>query len=310
MTWPNLAGEGKKKSERNGGTICNVRGQSAFRRGHPSVGVESLLMALVWIASYPKSGNTWLRFLLANYLAGPVRHSEQVEELIPNFTLDVDRTAFAAKPGLNLAKTHFPWSVLHPYAAATQAALVVIRNPKDVLLSGLDYQRLIGLQERDVSDLDYARAFIVHGGDMSWIARGYGTLEDNVHSWTSGLLKTGSAGAIGDLPPRLLVRYERLKVDAAGELGRILEFLGVRPDSQRMAQAVVASGFEQMRALEVKEKTAGEHGWVFAGSEGGRDRYFVSKGRTGSSLAHIHPELDQQFNERFHAVMLETGYAS
>jgi hypothetical protein len=98
-----------------------------------------------------------------------------------------------------------------PTPRRRKPALVVIRNPKDVLLSGLDYQRLIGLQERDVSDLDYARAFILHGGDMSWIARGYGTLEDNVHSWTSGLLKTGSAGAIGDLPPRLLVRYERLE---------------------------------------------------------------------------------------------------
>src|SRR4051812_49396983 len=47
-----------------------------------SVGRGACWVGVVWIASYPKSGNTWVRFLLANYLAGPVSCSADVERAV------------------------------------------------------------------------------------------------------------------------------------------------------------------------------------------------------------------------------------
>ena len=40
--------------------------------------------AVTWLASYPKSGNTWLRFLLYSYYYGSVTVSAQVAERIPD----------------------------------------------------------------------------------------------------------------------------------------------------------------------------------------------------------------------------------
>ena len=41
-------------------------------------------MSIIWLASYPKSGNTWLRFLLYNYLFGEVRRSGDIARRIPD----------------------------------------------------------------------------------------------------------------------------------------------------------------------------------------------------------------------------------
>ena len=39
---------------------------------------------IFWLASYPRSGNTWLRVLLANVLYSDIASSDQVAELVPN----------------------------------------------------------------------------------------------------------------------------------------------------------------------------------------------------------------------------------
>ena len=41
-------------------------------------------MEIVWLASYPKSGNTWLRFLLYCYLFGAPRDSAQILRKLPD----------------------------------------------------------------------------------------------------------------------------------------------------------------------------------------------------------------------------------
>src|SRR5882757_11182682 len=42
------------------------------------------LRSVVWIASYPKSGNTWLRFLICNLAFGPVESAAQLNQLAPD----------------------------------------------------------------------------------------------------------------------------------------------------------------------------------------------------------------------------------
>src|ERR1043165_2498975 len=99
-------------------------------------------MGITWIASYPKSGNTWVRFLLANCLAGPITESMQVEGAVPTLAdgLDIDRLLGALSP--LCIKTHYPWSARHLFAEKTERAIVIIRHPKDILLSNLDYHRM------------------------------------------------------------------------------------------------------------------------------------------------------------------------
>jgi hypothetical protein len=257
-------------------------------------------MGVVWIASYPKSGNTWVRFLLANYLAGPIERSRDAEWTVPDSHGAFDADALLAWQPVVYAKTHRRWGPGHPFAARTSSAIFVVRYPKDVMLSNLNYHRLLRGDESGFSDADYIKVFIGAGGDPMWLRAGFGTLDEHTASWM-------------DAPaplPRLLVRYEDLKTDAAGQLSRIVSFLGLEQDAERIARAAADSTFERMRQLETKEKlTAGSH-TIFPGAKPREDwaRYFVSEGRLGSTLAD--PYLDQRFNERFGPLMERLGYAA
>ncbi len=263
--------------------------------------MEEARRNLVWIASYPKSGNTWARFLLANYLAGPIERSDQVEALIPGFTVGEDKSAYLAGRAQAYGKTHYPWNDKHPHASATDRAIVVVRNPRDVLLSNLNYVRVARGTDLGFSDLGYARTFIKMCGDPAWLDAGIGTLEEHCESWLGP----------GMTLPRLVLRYEELKSEPGRELRRVVEFLGMVPDPERIDQAVKHSSFEQMRAMEVREKAQRRNGVVFPGPapRPGWRRYFMNEGKVGSTLAHINPDLDREFDERFKHLLSDLGYA-
>jgi hypothetical protein len=260
-------------------------------------------MGILWIASYPKSGNTWVRFLLANYLAGPVASSADVEAAVPGLDPGRDIAPLLAARSPLCIKTHFPWRADHPHAEHTAGAIVVVRYPKDILLSNLNYHRLVHGSDEGFTDQTYARAFIAAGGDPLWMQKhGYGTLEDHVGSWLDA----------PGVPRHHLVRYEDLMRDAAGELTRILAFMGVDPEPTRVAAAAQRSTFERMRDLEVKEKSSGRATGVFPGAapRPGWSRLFVSAARVGSSLASIGPGFDAAFEDRFGPLMRRLGYES
>ena len=257
-------------------------------------------MGIVWIASYPKSGNTWLRFLLANYLIGPIESSEQVERLIPGFNHGTDGMGLVANRGVVYGKSHDKWGPGHPCSYLTDRAVVVLRHPKDVLLSGLNYQSITGKRSAGFSPEEYVTTFIRCGGDPKWIDAGYGTLEEHTSSWMDGRAS----------PPRLFVRYETLKADAPGELRRVVQFLGLSVDEAQLAMAVERSGFEQMRAIEVRERRDRKFSplWGDIPIIQGRARYFMNEGRITASLHHINPGLDRAFDQRFAGLIERLGY--
>jgi len=257
-------------------------------------------MGIVWIASYPKSGNTWLRFLLANYLAGPIDQSARVEELVPDLMRGTNLLpVLAARPAV-YSKTHYLWSPLHPFAKHTDRAIVIVRHPKDVLLSNLNYRWLDRGINRGFTDEAYARHFITLGGEQSWIEGDIGTLEQNVESWMSSGLE------------QLIVRYEDLKTNTKRELARAIAFLGLETDASRVEMAVAHSGFDRMRALEVREKTGRNAQTVFPGAAPRRGwaRYFMNEGKVRGSLKHLGQDLDDAFDRRFGPLMKTLGYAA
>lgn len=259
-------------------------------------------MGMVWIASYPKSGNTWMRFLLANYLAGPIHKSADVEALIPGIS-HVEQAERLLKERSSLfGKTHHPWGPDLPCKDQTERAVIIVRHPKDVLLSNLNYQHMLKGHDRGFKDEFYARTFIALGCDPRWHRVGYGTLEHHARSWIEA----------GKSVPTLMLRYEDLKADTASHFRKVVEFLGLPVDEERIQTATERSSFEQMRALEVREKQAADPNGVFHGPKPrpGWARYFMQSGQSGSKLANINPQLDAEFDQRFAAVVRMLGYSS
>src|ERR1700691_3950002 len=96
----------------------------------------------VWIASYPKSGNTWVRFLVSHLLFGPLDSAATLNRLVP----DIHELGAAVEAPSTpvLMKTHFPYSPALPLAMQTAGAIYVVRDPADVMLSNYYYRKRSG----------------------------------------------------------------------------------------------------------------------------------------------------------------------
>ena len=254
-------------------------------------------MQIHWLASFPKSGNTWVRFLLYQYLYGDLTDTILLGRRIPDIHAgDFPRAESGTKT--LLVKTHWGLSPRMPHVERTAGAIYIVRHPKDVMLSMLNYYRLRE-PKAPWTDEQFVRLYIRGGGDPGSVRNGFGSWEDNVMSWTSQRQF-----------PLLLIRYEDLKADAGRTLRRMVEFLGEPVDDDRIGIAVAASTFERMRDLEAREKAANHSGNVFIGGKAELDRglMFMSKGRSGQTLASIGPTLDREFDERFASAAWLMGY--
>jgi hypothetical protein len=187
-----------------------------------------------FIVSYPRSGNTWTRFLLANLLyAGKPVTFANIEELIPDAeaqsSLHMKRV-----PSPRIIKSHQYFDHRYP------RVLYIVRDPRDVVLSYYDFSR----KYRQITD-DYPLERYVHDFvNAKLSSASWGTWRENVGSWLA---------ARDGRPDFLLVRYEDLKGQTESELARVATFFGVDPTPALLRGAIEQSSAERMRELEKKE---------------------------------------------------------
>jgi hypothetical protein len=185
------------------------------------------------LVSYPKSGSTWLRFLLAQVLTGREADYDFIRDTMPRVGRH-RRAPHVLPTGGRLLRTHEP---LQPYYGRSgQPVLHLVRNGRDVCLSYFNHVRRQGYTG-DVPT--FVEQFI--DGDVD----GYGTWPDHVLA--------GLAYAKVPAGPFLDIRYEELRADPVPQLSRILSFLGADVDEPALERVVDANTRDRMR---VKEKSS------------------------------------------------------
>jgi hypothetical protein len=181
-----------------------------------------------FIVSYPRSGNTWTRFLIGNLLRPeePVTFSN-IERVIPDTSALSSRT-LKRVPRPRILKSH------EYFDPRYQKVVYLVRDPRDVVVSLYHFRR----KYRTVDDNYPLERYVVERflpGDMdaSW--------GEHVGSWL---------GARGKDPRFLLIRYEDLLEDTAHQLGRMAVFLGIGAGPGRLAAAIEHSAAGRLRKLE------------------------------------------------------------
>jgi hypothetical protein len=183
----------------------------------------------VFIISYPKSGNTWTRFLIAN-LVYPEKHPDfsNINEVIPD-PEGLSKRHLAHMPRPRLIKSHQYFDPRYP------KILYVVRDPRDVAISQYHFHRKRRLIDDNYPVQRFVTRFIA--GETS----PYASWADNVASWLVTKYKH---------PEFLLLRYEDMMADTARELAKAAAFLGAPADPSRIAHAVAQSSVNKMRELE------------------------------------------------------------
>ncbi|MGK7889402.1 MAG: sulfotransferase domain-containing protein, partial [Leptolyngbyaceae cyanobacterium] len=220
--------------------------------------------SIVWLASYPKSGSTWVRFLLYNLLFGSPESITEVENAIPDIHTALEEVNYASKVDeivenilcyeSILLKTHFKFDVLTDPSffnllKSTAGFIYIIRNPLDVLTSNMDYWQLrcaekineIGLHDFQTH---YVQQFIDEESNRNSRKLGhYGSWDKHVNSWIENSWNI----------PCLTLRYEDLVNNTSQQVSRVSKFLNLALDSQSIDMAVENSSLAKLRRLAQKE---------------------------------------------------------
>jgi len=168
----------------------------------------------VFLVSFPKSGNTWTRFLIAN-LAYPNDQVDfaSIHRFVPDPYVTWKRD-FDRMPRPRIIKSHECFEPRYP------RAMYIVRDPRDVVISQYHYHRKCKKIEDGYPMEKFVTRFLA--GDTC----PHGSWGESVTTWLTSRHND---------PRFLLLRYEDLVADPRRELARVATFLNIPPDADRIA---------------------------------------------------------------------------
>lgn len=227
-------------------------------------------MSIFWLTSYPKSGNTWMRILLTNYIrnTSTPANINRLENIsiassrglfdewvgVEASTLD-NNTIERLRPGVYRCmtretceniyiKTHESWHLtdcgegLFP-SSVTGGAIYILRNPLDMASSCANHWGVsIEQAVNNLCDPLFVQASTIE--EMpDQLSQKIGSWSDHVSSWLdhSGLNVH-------------LVRFEDLHRDPIAVFGKVIEFCHMPLDKERLVRAVNFSKFSELQNQE------------------------------------------------------------
>jgi hypothetical protein len=236
-----------------------------------------------FLLSYPKSGNTWSRFLVANLLhtGGPVDFAN-INSIIPS-TEGATKRDLNHVPRPRVLKSHDYFDPRYP------KIVFIVRDPRDVVLSEYYWDIKRRALNEDCRIEDFVERF-VHGP----LNHPFGTWGENVGSWFYTRRNS---------PNFLLLKYESLQADPVREVTRIARFLNLPAEPSRIEYAVQQSSADRMREL---ERTQG-HLWAST-KETRKDKPFVRSAKSGGWKAELPEACINRLETTWGALMRDLGY--
>jgi len=208
----------------------------------------------VVIGEYPKSGSTWLAFMVGEVLLDRTIDFDSQEQLVPALVAGVwPREAPRALPRAGrLFRSH------EAHRREYRRAIYVVRHVADVAVS---YHNWLAWQGVPTPGLQRFLPMFLQGR-----VGAYGSWQEHVLSWVEA-----------DDASIEIVRYEDVKARPHETVTHVLRFAGVAPDPARVSMAVESNTVERMRAKEDRARRG-----PFSRHRAGRR--FVSRGAPGGSL--------------------------
>ena len=226
--------------------------------------------ALIWLASYPKSGNTWMRSFLHNLFRNtpePVDINEITDfcigdssaqwykrraggRLLAELTMEelaqlrpqVHRDFTTVFPDSVFVKTHnffgnWAGTPLHTMEV-TAGGIYVLRNPLDVVISvSHHFDETIDEAIKHLANDAYKT-----GNMETHVEEIHRSWSTHVKSWTEH-----------PNPQLLVLRYEDLLHKPRKHFKRVVDFLGLPASPSRLERAIQNSSFKTLSGIEQKK---------------------------------------------------------
>lgn len=243
----------------------------------------------VFLVGHPKSGNTWLAYMLAIVLQDdPAAVTlANVARFVPFVHgRDTGIAEHEALPDPRVFRNEKPeFGRLYP------RTIYLVRDPRAVLASYFDMHRTM-FPDRELTFQSFLDEYLRHGCIPSWerITR----WDRQVGAWMTRAQRDDTV---------LIVRYEDMVLDREGTLRQVLEFSGIPYTGPRLEAAVTGGSFEAMRRSE--ERYGAES---YPGEIGKRGR-FIRRGKVDGWKDELDHDAVGRIAREFAPVMKRAGYA-
>ena len=282
---------------------------------------------IIWIASYPKSGNTWIRALLSHYFfSKDEEFNFDLLKHIPNFNIGDftnENTKFSsnidyADKALDVQKFICQKYKINPFfkthsslckidktfftnKSVSLGCIYVVRDPRNVITSyknfeNLNYEKTLNFMVNKDSFLFANKAtqkkFKIKGMELisSW--------SENYNSWVNNKLRI----------PVCLIKYEDLIKNTLKELERMFNFVkeinsekNSNFDIVRAKKTIAETSFDRLKKLELKEGFSEKE-------EKTRKNYFFNQGRLNDWNNSLSDDIKKKLEDNFHKEMQDLGY--
>jgi len=281
---------------------------------------------IIWIASYPKSGNTWVRSLLSAYLYSdngsfnfellkniPKFPQRKHLEYFTNDFSDIKKISeywIAAQDRINLFnenksiffKTHSALCALENNLFTnknnTQAVIYIVRDPRNIITSVSNHYSF---------NIEEAYNFMVDENRIisndKWSAKNFG-LAEVLGKWSQHYVSWKNI----KFAPILIIKYENLLNDTIGSLTKILNFLNkfidLKIENKKILKTVKDCNFENLRKMEINE---GFHEAAYSERKNKKVNFF-NLGKKNNWKVLLSSEIEKKLIVSFNKEMKELGY--
>ena len=280
---------------------------------------------IIWIASYPKSGNTWVRALIAHYFfSKDKKFYFEILKNIPNFNVSdfiSEKTPLKSNddviknwlPAQNFINQKFKRNLFFKTHNAcikkngneftnekvSAGCIYVVRDPRNVVTS---YKNFENQTYENIAKNMFDTKGYLSSNESTFKKFGIKGIEiisswaENYNSWVHNKYKI----------PVCLIKYENLCIDPYREFEKIFKFLKkiskeekTQIDNERLKNTIEETSFENLKNLEKKE------GFL---EKQNRKVNFFNQGRENNWKEILPKEISSEIEKKFSREMGELGY--
>ena len=278
---------------------------------------------IIWLASYPKSGNTWVRLFLKSYLSDDIkefsinqkRDDEFKIERFPNIKIFKDmqinydnffeisknwitiQDRINLNNKLNILKTHNAMCTVNKNKFTnkenTLGAIYIVRDPRDVAVS---FSYHMGKTLTEIVNNMIDKEYLISESDFMTEKKVSGSTL--LSSWSNHYNSWKNYNSIKSI----IIKYEDLIRNTADNFYEIVLYLnklyGTKVDEKKILKSIELTNFKNLQNLEK------EHGF----EEITISKTFFREGKIGSWKQELDEKLSKKIENEFKNEMIELGY--
>ena len=274
---------------------------------------------IIWIASYPKSGNTLIRAILTSLIFSEdgivnFKNLHRISNFSNGFffkkfissyenILETSKYWIKAQEELNknkklkFFKTHNAFCTINGNAFTnannTAGCIYVVRDPRDVVVSASKYYDLS--HDETKNNMFNEKMDLINNMKGSPFNTFLGSWPNHYNSWTKNCKNV------------LLIKYENLIENKENEIRRIISFLNkfvkISFDEKKIINCIESSSFQNMKIMD-QNGLFPENSKDFKGNK----IPFFSSGKKGNWRGVLEEKIVSQIEKKFQKEMLELNY--